>query len=260
MIKALFFDIDGTLVSFKTHQIPQSTITALEKIHRKGLKIIIATGRPLSIINNLDAINPLIDGYVCTNGSHCFVGKHTVYIKPHEEATVQNILGQCKINNLATIVVGVDNIALFNFSDEAQGVFLDKINIDCRALAHPLEEIRQKPILQLTPFYPEAREKELFPNLEHCIFTRWHSAFADITPDGVDKGQGLSKMAEYFGFSIAETMGFGDGGNDIPLIQAAGVGVAMGNAKDAIKKHADFVTTSVDEDGISSALKHFGIL
>jgi HAD superfamily hydrolase (TIGR01484 family) len=50
MTKALFFDIDGTLVSFNTHRIPQSTIEALEAAHAKGIKIFIATGRPKSII------------------------------------------------------------------------------------------------------------------------------------------------------------------------------------------------------------------
>ena len=56
MTKALFFDIDGTLVSFETHRIPSSTIEALEAAHAKGLKIFIATGRPKAIINNLSEL------------------------------------------------------------------------------------------------------------------------------------------------------------------------------------------------------------
>ena len=66
MTKALFFDIDGTLVSFETHRIPPSTIEALEAAHAKGLKIFIATGRPKAIINNLSELQDrnLIDGYI----------------------------------------------------------------------------------------------------------------------------------------------------------------------------------------------------
>lgn len=66
MIKALFFDIDGTLVSFKTHQIPVSTIEALEAAKAKGIQIFISTGRPRVIINNLAALQErkLIDGYI----------------------------------------------------------------------------------------------------------------------------------------------------------------------------------------------------
>ena len=55
-------------------------------------------------------------------------------------------------------------------------------------------------------------------------------------------------------------MAFGDGGNDISMLQHAGLGVAMGNAKEEVKQKADYVTTSVDEDGIANALKHFGII
>ena len=77
MTKALFFDIDGTLVSFETHRIPSSTIEALEAAHAKGLKIFIATGRPKAIINNLSELQDrnLIDGYITMNGAYCFVGE-----------------------------------------------------------------------------------------------------------------------------------------------------------------------------------------
>ena len=82
MTKALFFDIDGTLVSFETHRIPSSTIEALEAAHAKGLKIFIATGRPKAIINNLSELQDrnLIDGYITMNGAYCFVGE-TSYLQ-----------------------------------------------------------------------------------------------------------------------------------------------------------------------------------
>ena len=70
----------------------------------------------------------------------------------------------------------------------------------------------------------------------------------------------VDKIIEYFGISLNETMAFGDGGNDISMLQHAGLGVAMGNAKEEVKQKADYVTTSVDEDGIANALKHFGII
>ena len=75
---ALFFDIDGTLVSFKTHEIPASTILALTQAKANGHRVFIATGRPPIIITNLGAIKHLIDGYVTTNGALCIVGSETV--------------------------------------------------------------------------------------------------------------------------------------------------------------------------------------
>ena len=64
MIKALFFDIDGTLVSFRTHSVPASTVSALTAAHEAGVRIFISTGRPAPLINNLDPILHLIDGYI----------------------------------------------------------------------------------------------------------------------------------------------------------------------------------------------------
>ena len=78
---ALFFDIDGTLVSFKTHEIPASTIFALTQAKANGHKVFIATGRPPLIITNLGAIEHLIDGYVTINGALCFVGNEVVRCK-----------------------------------------------------------------------------------------------------------------------------------------------------------------------------------
>ena len=59
---------------------------------------------------------------------------------------------------------------------------------------------------------------------------------------------------------MAEAMAFGDGGNDLPMVRDAAVGVAMGNACDELKAVADYITSSVDEDGVSRALEHFGLI
>ena len=70
MLKAVFFDIDGTLVSFKTHRVPQSTLDAVSRIRQQGVKVFIATGRPLPFINNLAELE--YDGIMSVNGACCF--------------------------------------------------------------------------------------------------------------------------------------------------------------------------------------------
>ena len=77
---------------------------------------------------------------------------------------------------------------------------------------------------------------------------------------GVDKGVGLKRLADFLEVPIEQTMAIGDTENDLAIIKAAGIGVAMGNAKDDVKAAADYVTASVDEDGIYKALKHFGVI
>lgn len=68
-IKAVFFDIDGTLVSFKTHRIPQSTLDAVAALRSRGIKVYIATGRPVPFIDNLGELE--YDGMITVTGAHC---------------------------------------------------------------------------------------------------------------------------------------------------------------------------------------------
>ncbi|MDE6867429.1 MAG: HAD hydrolase family protein, partial [Muribaculaceae bacterium] len=75
-----------------------------------------------------------------------------------------------------------------------------------------------------------------------------------------DKSRGLQAMADHFGFDMSETMAFGDGSNDIGMLKAAGIGVAMGNAAPEVKAAADYVTTNDSDHGIVNALRHFGLL
>ena len=96
--------------------------------------------------------------------------------------------------------------------------------------------------------------------LTDCTVGRWHPAFADITAKGADKGEGLLAMTKYLGLNPRHTMAFGDGGNDSSMIRMAGIGIAMGNAMDSLKQEADYFTTSVDEDGIMNALRHFQLI
>ena len=96
--------------------------------------------------------------------------------------------------------------------------------------------------------------------MPQCVSGRWHPEFTDITANGADKGKGILAMARHEGFDVSRTMAFGDGGNDTSMILQAGIGVAMGNAIDDLKRQADYVTTTVDDDGILKALRHFEVI
>jgi hydroxymethylpyrimidine pyrophosphatase-like HAD family hydrolase len=82
----------------------------------------------------------------------------------------------------------------------------------------------------------------------------------DLNLKGVDKSVAARRVMEYYGYTLDEAMAFGDGGNDVPLVRDVGVGVAMGNACEELKRVADYVTESVDDDGIEKALRHFGLI
>ena len=257
---ALFFDIDGTLVSFKTHEIPSSTIFALTKAKSNGHKVFIATGRPPLIITNLGAIEHLIDGYVTINGALCFVGDEVVRCKdiPHNAAYL--VVDDARKKDYGVIVVGEKDVAVLDPHGEVDRVFRQEIAVENLNQAKPIEDVMQQRILQLTPFFSADYERELMARIPCCTSGRWHPAFTDITAKGADKGEGIRVRATHAGFDPRHTMAFGDGGNDASMIRTAGIGVAMGNALDSLKKEADYTTTSVDDDGVLNALRHFNLV
>ena len=257
---ALFFDIDGTLVSFETHEVPPSTILALTQAKANGHKVYISTGRPPIIITNLGAIEHLIDGYVTTNGALCYVGNEVVSCKaiPQEEARM--VVDDSIEKQYGIIVIGERDVAVLDPKGDVDLIFRQHLAVENLNLAKPVEQVLEQRILQMTPFFDKDYEVELMSRLPGCTSGRWHPAFTDITAQGADKGEGLLAMAKHQGLDPQYTMAFGDGGNDTTMIRKAGIGVAMGNAIDDLKKEADFVTTTVDEDGIRYALRHFGLI
>lgn len=259
-IKALFFDIDGTLVSFKTHKIPQSTVEALEQAKKNGVEVYISTGRPQLIINNLGQIEHLIDGYITTNGARCFVGDKVVSQHAILPEDVKKIIEAADRDDYPAIVVGEHHLAIHHYTDEVYEIFAKGLGVDCEIFLTDVNELGDEQVLQVTPFCSVEQEALLMPTLRNCTSGRWHPAFTDITAADADKGKGLHAMADYLGLNIEETMAFGDGGNDISIVREAGTGVAMGNAGDNLKQVADFITTHVDEDGVKNALLHFGVI
>ena len=260
MIRSIFLDIDGTLVSFATHCIPQSAIDALTKAKANGVGIFISTGRPLPIINNLGAISHLIDGYITTTGAMGIVNGKAIFHTPIPQDDVDALMADCKANDYACIVAGEHNVVLMNPKEIFHEVFVEQLNVTNIDATIPVSALKGQCILQFSPFISAGHEVELMSQMPHCVSGRWHPAFTDITSREADKGNGLERMATFLGLDMSETMAFGDGGNDIPIIKRAGIGVAMGNAGQEAKEVADFVTTSVDEDGIRNALLHFGII
>lgn len=258
MIKALFFDIDGTLVSFQTHRIPESTVNALRKAKALGLRVYISTGRPVGFINNLQQITDLIDGYITTTGALCIVGNEKFGCHSIAKDNVEKIVSAANRFDKSCIVVGAEHIGVINDSEELTRQFREGLNLDFEFA--PLSKVLKEPILQMSPFFTVDEEEEIMKELKDCVSSRWHPAFTDITNQSADKGKALLTMARHEGLDVSETMAFGDGGNDLPIIRQAGIGVAMGNAREQVKAVADYVTTSVDDDGVSNALRHFGVV
>ena len=156
MTKALFFDIDGTLVSFETHRIPSSTIEALEAAHAKGLKIFIATGRPKAIINNLSELQDrnLIDGYITMNGAYCFVGEEVIYKSAIPQEEVKAMAAFCEKKGVPCIFVEEHNISVCQPNEMVKKIFYDFLHVNVIPTVS-FEEASNKEVIQMTPFITE---------------------------------------------------------------------------------------------------------
>ena len=259
-MKAYFFDIDGTLVSFKTHGIPRSTIEALHRIKEQNNLVIIATGRPKSIINNLDQLDDLglVDGYITMNGGYTYVGDKVLTSNPIPHEDMRDIISFTK-------QLGVTSVYMFENeekymvreSEQYKYIFYDLLNIAYIPCSdESIEEaLADRTLFQITAFISKEQESVLAQRLKGSAFTRWHPYFLDIIGKGNTKQKGIEAICKYFNIKKEDTFAFGDGGNDISMIQYAGTGIAMGNASDDVKAASDIVTDSVDDDGIFNALK-----
>jgi Cof subfamily protein (haloacid dehalogenase superfamily) len=261
MIKALFLDIDGTLVSFQTHEIPTSTIEAITAAREAGVKVFIATGRPKVIMNNIGALQErgLIDGYVTMNGGYNYVGSELIFGRAIPATDVSTLARLSTEQQFPCIFVGEDDICVCYPDELVKKVFIEFLKVDEMPVRTP-EEVAGKEIFQITPFINETYQQSIMPLLHGCEAERWHPAFVDITAEGNTKQHGIDCIIRHFGFKLEETMAIGDGGNDRGMLKHAHIGVAMGNASDEVKACADYVTASVDDDGVAKALRHFQVI
>ncbi len=254
-MKVLFFDIDGTLVSFNTHRIPDSAIEAIERARSAGHKVVISTGRPKVIINNLRQLQErgLIDAYITMNGAYVFCGDKVLSKIPIPHPDAVALAGMCRSKGIPCIFVGENDIVMAGPDLEAVEIFGKQL----KAPPIPVSDYDQPlahELYQMTPFLNVEQEAEAQALMPGCQFGRWHPAFVDITGLGATKAHGVKVVCEYFGSDMADAVAFGDGGNDVPMLQAAGIGVAMGNASDDVKLEADMVTDHIDNDGLAKAI------
>lgn len=254
-VKAIFFDIDGTLVSFETHCVPQSTIETLDALRQKGIKLVIATGRPLHDINNLGDLE--FDGYITANGAYCVTkDKELLHNNLISKESKAKLLEYLKTNPFPCLFV-TEGESFANYIDERVTSINKMVNLPAPAIA-PVERIMECDIFQIDAFVNTEEEKFLIENiLTDCEGNRWHPSFVDLNVRGNNKATGIEAFLTHYNIKREHTMAFGDGGNDISMLEYAAVGVAMGNANDEVKSRADFVTLSVDDHGITHALKQF---
>ncbi len=261
-IKAIFFDVDGTLVGYQSHQINPKDIESLRKLRENGILLFIATGRDLLIPREakiVEPIMPLMTGIVNSNGQQCLLTDGTeISSHPLDSKDYQAIRECCEEHHFSMLYYYGNESHITELNQHVLA-FSAYVGIPCPKV-RPIDEMQEIPQKICVYLSPEDEEKWLKPVMKNSTAARNSAHLIDIIPDGIGKDLGIREISEYFGLSREETMAFGDGENDIPMLKEAGLSVAMSIASERVREKADYITGSSEEAGITSALEHFGLI
>lgn len=252
----MFFDVDGTLIDYKTGIISDSTKTAIQQLKNKGIHIVAATGRPLSMCKELEQL-----------GIHTFITANGAYVKHQNEVIYKSVLDKQSVTNI-TSRAKQNGQALTYFTE---GLFYNGIKTSetLQALEQTLSlkyypeidaNIAENEVYLMCLYGPpKALEtyKKTYPNL---IFQQWHPYISNVLQSDVSKSIAAKAVLDYFQIRAEEAIAFGDGENDIDLLQLVGLGIAMGNGHEKLKQVANFITKDCDQDGIEFALHQLQII
>jgi Cof subfamily protein (haloacid dehalogenase superfamily) len=274
-IKLVALDLDGTLFDNSSH-ISERNLTAIRSITDKGIHVVISTGRPFEGIP-FDQIKGTGINYAITaNGSGIYeisTGK-CLYENAMDEELVTPILSFLLTRDIhMDAFIGGKGYTPVQCVETAQKLTVPSsiknyIITTRTRLDNILQFIHenQLKVQKMTlNFYPAAdgtlidREtvrKFLVSNPSITTVCGGYNNL-EFTRADANKGVGLRKLAEILGVNPDATMAIGDTENDLAIIEAAGIGVAMGNATDAVKARADYVTTTNTKDGVAAAIEHF---
>ena len=255
-IKAIFFDVDGTLLSHSQNDVPQSTRVAIRELRKRGVQTVVATGRHMVEFEQLPVGNIKFDAYLTLNGNLRLDTNRKVYAgTPIDNGEMEILARIFQARKVPFVLIGEQD-RYINYVNET----VIRTQAETKGTVPSVGKYKGEKVYQILAFVPE-REKEILDNLlDECQITSWNDTGIDIIPREGGKSAGIQKYLEETGITREEIMAFGDGENDIEMLKFAGIGVAMGNASDEVKAAADYVTDTVDKDGIAKALKHFGLI
>ena len=255
------FDLDMTLLDHRTGKIPPSALKTIEKL-RKHHKIVLATGRDMD--NYYSSIYKAIlmpDAIVHMNGTKVTVGETLLYEHLFDKILLRELLEYCDRNGFAIGMTEGDD----DYYIHAEIVTASDIRRfgSCGRRYKDPYDMLQKRIRTLAFIGDEtqiAQTEKHFPQLKMPLFAG--QGGADVMEVGFSKADGLRHLARYFGEKedLSDTVAFGDSMNDLELICEAGIGVAMGNAVEELKKAADLITAPIDEDGVYLACLKLGLI
>lgn len=262
MGKTIFFDIDGTLLGTKDgrrFQLPESAREALRLLVRAGHRIAVCSGRQEAFIRKY--FPGIFQSYVAMNGTHVVFEGKTVYDRRFSTERVAELDDYFSRGNCRFVFLGKEHGWPRNIPEESVP-FLNSLYglpdfLCTRWTAGDVCANMMDFVFESDAEFERCRG--LFTG--GMVISRHPGGLtSDLSFEGEDKASGIRRFLDYAGIPKEDTVAFGDGGNDISMMKAVGLGIAMGNAADEVKRAAGYVTTDLFDDGIYNGLKHLGLI
>ena len=257
----IFFDVDGTLLD-PSGQIPPSAKRAIRLAQKNGSLCFVNTGRPYSHL--VPAVQSIpFDGYICSCGQHILLNDQSMVHACFSPSEAREIVSLVRFCNMDAVFEG------------EHGVWFASAHLNCPEVLNSMEhfstlgfDVHQS--IDHADFYfdkfcvwvqPDSN-KPLFLEKIHpfCSIIEREGNLIELVRLGYSKETGILTVIRHFDAPIDHTYALGDSANDLPMLRCVAHSIAMGNAPEAVKQAAEYVTETAEKDGIASALAHYQLL
>jgi Cof subfamily protein (haloacid dehalogenase superfamily) len=258
-IKAVFSDIDQTLFSHQTNCVPPSAVAAVKEMQANGIKFFLCSGRNSYLIRKsgvYDYVKP--DGIVTMNGAQAIIDNENIYLHPIPSESVDALIKFAKRLRFGLTLIE-EKEGHINMIDERVISAHEKYGTRFPQ-PRTFPDHYDRVVYQAIAYCDAFDEDLILPHLKECKTARWDEYAFYIMPIDCDKSKGVEAVMKHYGWSMDECLCIGDDANDIEMIDHAGIGVVMGNGAPDTKKHADYITDGIDQDGFANAMRHFGLI
>lgn len=254
--KIVFFDIDGTLIN-EEKEIPSDTRKAILSLQKKGIHVVIATGRsPFHLRRIREELQ--IKSFISYNGAYVEYAGTPIYQQELELAALEQLYALSQEGDHPLIFMGTQQAYT---THDSHGHIIETFNY----LKMDFPEYdpffyKRESVHQVLLYCLKENEQAYVGKFSEFDFIRWHKYSMDVLPKGGSKAKGIEAFLKHLGIAREDAVAFGDGLNDKEMLEFVGMGVAMGNAHPELKSLANWITKHVNEGGISYGLKELQLI
>lgn len=256
-IKAVFFDIDGTFYDHTTNRVLPSTKEAVRKLKEQGIKVALCSGRPLQLAAELPVFDEFCwDGFIGGSGISVYdENRELIWENAFTEDQLKKLFAIAEKHELPLYVNGEKTFLTRPLPAKKEFVLeLFHLGVpEIRSWNHERVDV-------LSIFENRDYDFRMFQTVENIRMQPSCDYIMDILKKDTCKATGIKQLMAYWGLENEAYMAFGDSMNDCEMLQEAAVGVAMGNAMDAVKAYADHICGSSDTPAIHNTLQAYGLI